>query len=340
MKKVCFLFVSTLFLLASAAQAQWIIQDLSPQNPAIAFHSVVLGVYGPTQQVGQYYYYQGGLVWGNASTWNSTPGSFTSFGHGIMYATDGKAQVGALAQPNGFDAWATRWDNGTVYTMMQLPGMTNSVAMAIFGGYSGGYYNIGSSGPFAILWKTTKPFNLHPSGMQRSLVDAMGNKIQAGYACPANDCFAAIWHNTANSVTILHPPGFQSSNIRGLQNSTGVGWATTSAGEMHAIIFDIAAGTTLDVHPTGLYSSGLNAISRDWAVGAVQFTSQDPPHAAVWDVTGSKAKYDLHTFLPPGDYTGSSAFAIWRDDRGTTYVGGMAISAKDGLQHPMLWSIP
>jgi hypothetical protein len=329
-------FIVLVFLLwAGMAHAQWQFQDLHPTG--FNGYSQVLAVIG-NQQAG----IVSDFSTNNASVWNGTPGSWVSYGDGFLFAMDATQQAGySLNGSSG--PFAAFWRSGVRTFLRQPIGATTSIAYALSGKTYGGYYVGASGNSNAVYWpKAASVVNMHPANYLLSAIFGMYKNVQVGYACPGPypNCEAAFWKSTPGSFKSLHPAGYYGSVIRGVYNRRGVGWTLDSSGTMHAGFWDIVTGAFTDAHAGDNYQSGINAVYGDSGVGAFQATPGSDWHAMLWDLTNGANNFDLHSVLPVGQYTASSAFAIWRNNSGSIYIGGYATSVTDGQWHAMLWFIP
>jgi hypothetical protein len=330
MKRILsWLFVATFLLSATLVHAQWRYIDLNPPNALAG--SYLWGV-SATDQVGVT---SDGFLSDIGARWQGSPGSAVQYG-GLVYATDGKNQVGVTYLKG--TSRATVWSgHPKSATPLALPSkVTSSVARALWNGSVGGETQLGAQ-TLATVWKsvTSSASIIHPTGYDSSVVYAMYSKTQAGVV----DGRAATWSGSSTSYVDRHPASYWQSAIYGLHGNMAVGVASFASIIVppvnHAAAWDLAKGTFSDLHPPQYAQSGLTGVSQGWASGFV-IDSNGNSRAGVWDLaTGTFT--DLHSILPPSQYTSCSyASSIWRGVG--TYVGGYACSAN--AVHAMLWYIP
>jgi hypothetical protein len=220
--------------------ASWV--DL---NPAGATSSNANGVSGPLQggwaSVGGVT--RASLWSGTAASWvDLTPATVTS---STVNGISGSQQVGSFLTNNLVPfAHACLW-SGTAASFVDLHpaaasnsqpgGGSNSVALATDGTQQGGWAGVGSLARAASLWSGTADswVNLNPAGSVESVVNAMGDGLQVGFASFRGDPHAVLWNGTAASFEDLDaylPAGqFLQSRAQGI-SSDGVnlyitGWA-------------------------------------------------------------------------------------------------------------------
>lgn len=189
--------------------------------------------------------------------------------------------------------------NAQTYTVVDLtPDAGNGVATGISGGVVAGYTAGGIYGSLtrATLWDATGTTDLHPSSLddvangisgRSSLLDNSSN-LQVGWgagASTANRAVPMLWHGSADSATVLAIPF---ANVGGQAQATDgnqiVGYATglnkdgTAFGMTHAMLWDAATGTPVDLGDGG---NGAQA----YGVGSGQqvgYVVKSQANAALW----------------------------------------------------------
>jgi len=182
----------------------------------------------------------------------------------------------------------------------------------------------------AVVWPSTNPstlIDLHPSGAGQSFAYGIND---AGQVCGAVDNQAAFWndYHDPTSYQNLHPVGASASVALGVAANGQVGGYAVFNGTEHAYLWDPAAGSAIDLHPTtatgdsevlGIFSGGGGVIPVGFA-----FINGEQ-HAMLWFCAGGGL--DLHPALP-ANYTFSWARGVWMDRDGTIYVAGGAGDAS------------
>jgi len=128
------------------------------------------------------------------------------------------------------------------------------------------------------------------------------------------------------SVTLLPAPAFASSDALGNSTTNQVGYGTT-AGSNHALLWNGATTSAIDLTPTGYTTSVANAVSGTHQVGSAITTGATLSHATLW--TGTPASI---VDLNPAGYASSTATGV----NGSTQVGYG--TSNNNLTHALLWT--
>jgi uncharacterized repeat protein (TIGR03803 family) len=202
----------------------------------------------------------------------------------------------------------------------------------------------GTGQQVAVCWTGTaaSAVNLNPTGATSSQVLATaGDYYQAGSAVFSGITKAEIWNGTAASAVTLHPSGALRSEALGVTtylNETtykqvDIGDYTTSAGAVHACLWQGTASSMVDLHPSSGYTSttavAVNAttFSTTYQGTAVGFgtTTGGTTVVLLWNNT-SNAAINLSTYLPNGT-TSSRATGI--DPADGSIVGVATINGSN-----------
>lgn len=198
------------------------------------------------------------------------------------------------------------------YTLVDLTATASGAATSASGGQAAGYT---SSVPNAFtgratLWTGDGAVDLHPAFLDgaaaRSTVSGFSGDLQVGSgagASTANRNVPLAWRDTAASATILNIPftnaGGQALATDGVQivgSAVGLDRDGTTLGTNHAVIWDVATGTAVDIGA----DATLNGVAAGQQVGMVIKANGN---AALW--RGTKA----YTLLHPKGAVVSSANA-------------------------------
>lgn len=145
---------------------------------------------------------------------------------------------------------------------------------------------------------------------------------------------ALLWHPSTESVVQLHPAGYVSSIALATNGVQQGGWATDTAGLMHAILWSGTADSALDISPAGYTDTRITGMSTEFQagdgwVGGPANTPGAVHHGLVWQ-GNSASVLDLNQFLPPGythltitgvDADGNIAGYMEQDSNGTANPG-------------------
>ena len=187
------------------------------------------------------------------------------------------------------------------YTAIDLTPAGSGAATAIgttgVGGYTG-TVPAAFSGQ-ATLWTSTGSVNLHPAFLDgaaaRSTVAAIANGLQVGSGAgvsTGNRNVPLAWTGSSASATVLNIPipnaGGQATATDGLQivgSALGLDRDGTTLGTQHALIWDVASGSAVDIGDTAV----LLGVAAGQQVGWV---AKGTANAALW--RGTKSYTLLH----------------------------------------------
>ena len=124
--------------------------------------------------------------------------------------------------------------------------------------------------------------------------------------------YALLWSGTAASAVDIHPAGYISSEVEGLDSSQQVGVALpndSSAGQLHAILWNGSAQSAIDLNPAGFTISAANGVANDTQVGYGSGPATgNRGNALLWNGSAGSV-VDLQQFLP-SNFIGSEATGI------------------------------
>lgn len=318
------------------AHAQWSVVSLHPlRSEASNIRAGVGGRQFGTSKP------EGGNI--HAALWDSTAASqvdlnplnsSTSF----VFDAHGAFQVGLAS----FGAGQAGFWMGTAesWTSLAPDGSTSSAAYAVEGGVIGGNVDFGA-GNRATVWSgpgfSTRA-DLHPVGVDESIVYAIDGANQYGIAATNSTVYAAAWSGSAASFVNLNPAVASASRIDRADGGRQVGWAEVN-GERRASLWSGSVASWVDLTPAGLGFCQALAIDGDLQAGFVgsdQFVDSDRV-ASVW--RGSAASWeDLSVYLV-GNWGETRAFAAWNDGV-TQFVGGFGRNLDTDEIEALLWSQP
>ena len=187
------------------------------------------------------------------------------------------------------------------YTVYDLTPTASGSAQAASGGLAAGYTGSvpAAYAGRATLWSGAGAIDLHPAFLDgagaRSQVNGFVGSLQVGVGAGAstgNRNVPLAWSNTAESATVLNIPftnvGGQANATDGVQivgSAIGLDRDGTTIGSAHAMIWDVATGTAVDI--------GVDANLYDVAGGQqVGSVIKGIANAAFW--RGTKAYTLLH----------------------------------------------
>lgn len=209
--------------------------------------------------------------------------------------------------------------NAQQYTVVDLtPTAAYAEANAVSGGRVAGFRApVSINGVYhATLWESGVASDLHPAFVDgatagRSTVEAMVGTVQVGWAAgpgTANRAAAIAWNDTAASAALLPIPftpyASQALATDGIQiagYATGFAKDGTTVGVTHAMVWDAATGTAVDLGD----GAGKGAQALGVAGGQqVGFAVKGSLNAALW--RGSRASMVI---LHPKNAVVSEAYA-------------------------------
>jgi uncharacterized membrane protein len=157
-----------------------------------------------------------------------------------------------------------------------------------------------------------------------------------GGLSPTGKDHALLWNGTADSVTDLNPPGFDSSFAQGIWGTSQVGYGVDDEGAGHALIWNGTAETAVSLNSPGY---GVPLVYSASAAGQVGFSGGPATggrtHALFWKGT-AESIVDLHPFvsLLGAEYTGSAAYFIADDGS----IVGSAFTDAHQRVYAVLWT--
>jgi hypothetical protein len=181
----------------------------------------------------------------------------------------------------------------------ELSGVFGSSATGIGAGHAAGYeiYNIYyvRHAPHyqlhAIYWPARgSPVDLNPSGSPYSEATGVSGARQSGYASIfVNGCYhshALVWQGSPSNATDLSLPGDADTYADGISGTqvVGQGTGTATGGYAHAVLWDLAHGTIVDLNGTNHQESGAVAVSGTTQVGWANDATGANQHAMLWQV--------------------------------------------------------
>ncbi|HEX4414953.1 MAG TPA: hypothetical protein VH107_15060 [Lacipirellulaceae bacterium] len=129
------------------------------------------------------------------------------------------------------------------------------------------------------------------------------------------------------SVTLLPSPNFAGSDALANTATNQVGYGTTASSVNHALLWNGATTSPIDITPAGYTTSVANAVSGTHQVGAGISSGGTLSHAILWNGTSASA-VDLN----PVNYASSTATGV----NGSIQVGYG--TSFDNLTHALSWS--
>jgi|GEM_PF-760818 len=321
-------------LLASTAQAQWTVTNLTPPGSRPPDSQVLGG--GDGQQVGL------AVVAGRirASLWTGTATSWVDL-HPAT-ASSSRANDASEGHQVGFANFglfprASLW-NGTAASWIDLSpaGSSSSSASGVGGGQQVGSARVG--GIFhASLWSGSSEswLSLNPAGVTSAFANDVSNGRQVGSVSLSGISRASLWSGSASSWVDLHPSGSASSVANAISGETQVGQFTAN-GLSYACLWTGRAASMINLHPAAALRSTSVAVFNDFQVGNI--TGEDGVlRASLWNGTAASWE-DLSSSLDEF-WNQSSAESVWSDSS-TLYVAGSAIDAVTGAPSAFLWTRP
>jgi len=148
--------------------------------------------------------------------------------------------------------------------------------------------------------------NLNPAGASQSEAFGIHGDQQVGFAVIDGIQCAGLWNDTPSTWVNLHPSGCSISQAYDTNGTQQVGYAYIGS-VLHASLWSGTAESRVDLGPSPGASSRAYAISGDWQAGYANVTGTS--HACVWRGTAA-SWFDLHTVLPTGVYSSSTAYGI------------------------------
>lgn len=260
-----------------------------------------------------------------------------------VFAVSGGLQVGwaRVSVPGGGSQDRALLWFGSAGSVVDLhpTGAMNSYALAGYGAWQGGRVQFVTS-TRAAIWQGSAGtwVDLHPSGQgDTSVVLAMSDTQQVGYAGQGAALGACLWSGSAASWVSLHPPSAGGpSRAFGVHGGRQVGWVQTRG----ASLWQGSAASWIDLHPDGACASSAHAVFDGMQVGEVLLDENciaQNNHAALWQ--GSPSSWtDLHEFLP-SSFARSTARGIWSDGQ-TVYITGWGYNGASFKDEALLWSRP
>lgn len=219
-------------------------------------------------------------------------GASASFANGIS----GGQQVGYVSF--GSDAHAVIWSGSSNSCVDLHPaGATRSEGNATTGLQQAGTVWTQEGNPHAALWSGNADsfVDLNPAGASGSGASAIYGAEQAGYAQVGGRNHAALWVGSSESFLNLHlalGTNYTDSQATGIDKvgsiTQVVGYATTTAGAIHAIMWTISRPPTLAL--TSIQSFGkTNVLSFEWNNGSGEYILEGAlSMSAIWsDVPAS-----------------------------------------------------
>ena len=102
---------------------------------------------------------------------------------------------------------------------------------------------------------------------------------------------ALVWQGSANNASDVGMPGYDYSYADGISGTQVVGEATGSAtgGYTHAVLWDLAHGTIVDLNGANHQESGAVAVSGNTQVGWANDAIGANRHAMLWQGTAASA---------------------------------------------------
>ena len=143
--------------------------------------------------------------------------------------------------------------------------------------------------------------------------------------------FTSQVYATSYTATLLHPAGFDSSRAQGVSGSSQVGYGdgTATGGARHALLWNGAASSLVDLNPVGFSESQAQAISGTRQAGYGKVIGLQPDRALLWNGTAASA-----IDLTPAGLDRSNAYGVW----GTSVVGRAEGNPTAAQYHAQLWS--
>ncbi len=183
----------------------------------------------------------------------------------------------------------------------------------------------------ATMWSSSREswVDLHPLAYPLSWANGISGNVQVGYGNPNPQgpgyTHALLWRGTASSVTVLHPPGADSSEAYATDGTQHVGYVSSSQQQEHAALWEGPTQRFVDLNPPGYHLSIAMGVAKGQQVGLAAFHGSG--HAALW--RGTRESFvDLNP--APSEYNGSRANAT----NGAVQVGRAAVSGPPwGLQY-------
>jgi uncharacterized membrane protein len=129
-------------------------------------------------------------------------------------------------------------------------------------------------------------------------------------------------------VVDLHPSGYTNSQALATDGAQQVGWARTSSGVDHALLWTGNAASAIDINPTGYRDSRANGVNGGRQIGYTRI-SGDYEHAVVWNGSAD----DFIDLNPPG-YDGSVGNGIF----GSQQVGWASGEVTNFRAHAVVWN--
>ncbi len=140
------------------------------------------------------------------------------------------------------------------------------------------------------------PVDLHPAGYFDSygLGGESGQQVGYGWSNADRLYRALLWHGSAASVVILHPPAYLFSRASATDGIQQVGSAIPASGGGQAVVWEGTAESVIALHPVGYRESSATGVGDGQQVG-VAFLESAPTlsRAMVWSGTAESA-VDLH----------------------------------------------
>jgi probable HAF family extracellular repeat protein len=226
-------------------------------------------------------------------------------------------------------------------TDLSFPGNFGTSATAISGGQAAGHeiysiYYLRHAPHYqlhAIYWPAGgSPVDLNPSGSSYSEATGVSGTQQSGYASIFVSGYyhshALVWQGSPNNATDLSMPGYADTYADGISGTqvVGQGTGTATGGYTHAVLWDLAHGTIVDLNGTNHQESGAVAASGSTQVGWANDATGANQHAMLWQGTAASA-VDLN----PSSAVTSQAYGV----NGSQQVG---ITMTASSAHAILWS--
>lgn len=310
------------------ARSQWSVVNLHPAGAQSSYGEGIAN----GQQVG-YCFFPGG--W-QAGIWGGTAASFVSIAppstQSVGAATTGLKQVGStgVLTTNQAAMW-----NGTAGSHVNLHPATasESWAYAISGNQQVGQALVNGK-VRGSLWTGTAAswVDLTPTDAQAARINAVYNGQQGGSAIFTFVRQAGIWSGTAASFVNLHPTGSTESEVEEIHNGQQVGRAFFS-GKHHAALWAGTAASFADLNPTGATESECFGVHS--LVQAGRATISGVIRAGMWKGT-SASWFDLHALLT-ADFNESTAYGVWIDATGATWIIGSGYNTTNNRREALLW---
>jgi len=239
---------------------------------------------------------------GHALLWHGSAASVVELVSGREVeatATCGGQQVGHGDRYSYWHALLWRGSAGSVVDL-NPSGFTSSEALGTSGLEQVGFGIPATGGGHALLWhgSADSVVDLNPNGFVGSRALGASGREQVGWGAIKVDIpealgmthHALLWHDSAESVVDLTPPGFIDSQATSTYGGQQVGSGySLRTGTMHALLWRGSAASVVDLG-SGSIAKGTNGKEQvGWA----------NDHAVLW--RGSAGRMvDLHAFLPPG----------------------------------------